>query len=380
MTCPVCGKAHPCAHSRKNSSVLADPQIAGKAELFSSGPAAGPSSLGAGESEPEQAGGQAWRQEVASRVRQHRARRRANADPNALELDFTAEEPYSFAAEQHESTLPPPPQRFAEIIVRAGAKKVIRFPRPTAAPLPAVEEVRLEELGESVPAPARVMDAPLPAEPSADGLLAEPQASAMVEAEQMELLPSFADIHLEPEARRLDDDVELIPHPAPLGLRAVAGLVDAGIVFIASGAFALTFLQLAEEMPHSRLTPVFVLAAAGIFWLAYQYLFLVHGRRTPGMRLAGVELRTFAGGAPSPFARRCRALASTLAALAAGLGYLWAFIDEDRVGWHDRISQTYLRSLPIPSIAREPYGDDAQEAQRRLGQHAANKSGFEYKQ
>jgi uncharacterized RDD family membrane protein YckC len=311
----------------------------------------------------EQGGARAWRQEVASRVRQHRARR-GNADPNALELDFTSEEPYSFAAEPLDGPLPPPPERFAEIMVKAGAKKVIRFPRPTAAPSPAVEEVMLEELGEPMSALPRVVEADGPAEFAYGALAAEEPAPPLAKAEQMELLPSFADIHLEPEEKRLDDDFEAIPFPAPLAVRAVAGMVDAGIVVIASGVFALTFLKLAEELPRSRLTTVFALAAAGIFWLVYQYLFLVHGRHTPGMRVAGVKLCTFAGRAPTTFARRCRALASTLSCLAGGLGYLWAFIDEDRVGWHDRMTQTYLKSLHVPSEAREPYQYDDVGARR----------------
>ena len=27
-----------------------------------------------------------------------------------------------------------------------------------------------------------------------------------------------------------------------------------------------------------------------------------------------------------------------------GLGYFWALVDEDRVGWHDRISRTHVRA------------------------------------
>jgi hypothetical protein len=27
-----------------------------------------------------------------------------------------------------------------------------------------------------------------------------------------------------------------------------------------------------------------------------------------------------------------------------GLGYFWALVDEDRVGWHDRISRTHVRT------------------------------------
>jgi uncharacterized RDD family membrane protein YckC len=129
-------------------------------------------------------------------------------------------------------------------------------------------------------------------------------------------------------------------------------------VFIAGGVFAVTFIELAEEVPQSRLTLAFALLAGGVFWLAFQYLFLAYGRKTPGMRLAQLELCTFSGKQPSLFARQCRALAGGLSGFAAGLGYLWSFIDEDRVGWHDRISQTYLRSTFAPSAPKDPYEYD----------------------
>ena len=306
---------------------------------------------------------QAWRQEVSSRVQQHRARRRKQGDGNALELDFTTEEPYSFVAEPQERPLPPPPERFAEIVVKPSGPKVIRFPRSMVAPPPAIEEVRLDELPTPAPDAPRILDAP----ESEGGFIendfvevveVQPPAPATPPAEQMQLLPNFADIHLEPEGNRLTDELNEIPHAAPLGQRAVAGAVDAVIVFLASGVFALTFLQLAEETPRSRLTMVCALAVGGVFWLAFQYLFLVYGRRTPGMKLAQLELRTFAGEPASLFARRVRAFAGSLSGFAIGLGYFWAFIDEDRLGWHDRISQTYLKSLAVANAARDPFDYD----------------------
>jgi uncharacterized RDD family membrane protein YckC len=265
-------------------------------------------------------------------VQQHRARRRRH-DPNALELDFTANEPFSFA---------PPPARYAEIVVKP-EPKIIRFPRPAPAPLPAVQEVTLDELQ-----PAPEMPRIVEAEPEVAGVEA-PQPErvedpVMPEAEQMELLPSFADIQLEAPINQFEQDLAVIPRPAPLNQRAVAGMVDGGLVVIAGGAFAVTFLKLADEIPHSRLTAVCALATCGIFWLLFQYIFLTYGRITPGMRMAQLELCSFAGESPSRFARQCRALASALSGFSAGLGYAWAFIDEDQLGWHDRISQTYVRS------------------------------------
>ena len=367
MTCPVCGKAQPCVHDKSTASALLDtPTTESDPEISSPVYAASESVSLAGPGQT--AHEQAWRQEVSSRVQQHRARRRKQGDGSALELDFTTEEPYSFVAEPQERPLPPPPERFAEIVVKPNVPKVIRFPRPMVAPPPAIEEVRLDEMSAPALDVPRILDAPedeggfiesdfvevVEAAPPA------PPAPPVAPAEQMQLLPNFADIHLEPEASRLlTDELDGIPHAAPLGQRAVAGAVDAVIVFLASGVFALTFLQLAEETPRSRLTMVCALAVGGVFWLAFQYLFLVYGRRTPGMKLTQLELCTFADEPAPLFARQARAFAGTLSGFAIGLGYFWAFIDEDRLGWHDRISQTYLKSLSvISSEAREPYNYD----------------------
>jgi uncharacterized RDD family membrane protein YckC len=176
----------------------------------------------------------------------------------------------------------------------------------------------------------------------------------------MELLPSFSDIQLEPEEARTDHDSEIIPRPAPMQQRLVSGLVDAGIVFIAIGAFALTFVEVSDEIPHSNMTVVCMLAAGGIFWLLYQYIFLVYRRATPGMNFVQLELCTFDGNTTTMFERQCRASASALSGFSMGLGYAWALVDEDRMGWHDRISRTHVRTVSeTPTLnspkRREPY-------------------------
>jgi uncharacterized RDD family membrane protein YckC len=317
--------------------------------------------------EQRSAGDPAWRREIVSRVQQHRARRRRAADPNALELDFSADTPYSFGAEPQDGSMPPPPERFHEIVIpqnmvkpvmgRPEPPKVIRFPRTQPAHIPTVEEVMLDELEQAAPAPEspRIMEAydSMPAE------LTPAWVTPSLAGEQMELLPSFSDIRLEPEDARYDDDREVIPRPAPLGQRCISGVVDVGLVFIATSAFAIIFLELAEEMPQSRMALVCLLAAAGIFWLLFQYIFLTYRRATPGMRMAQLELCTFEGKETTMFDRQTRAAASALSAFSIGLGYAWALVDEDQLGWHDRISQTHLRGLSvIPTLSlpkgREP--------------------------
>ena len=378
MTCPLCGKASPCVHTRRNTSALVDHQadhdtftgdFAGDEQ-----PLAPPIHALAGEARP--AADPAWRREIVSRVQQHRARRRRPVDPNAMELDFPADGPHSFGVEPEDALMPPPPERFHEIVIpqnmvkpvmgRPEPTKVIRFPRTQPAYVPTVEEVMLDELEQAAPAPEtpRIMEA-YDAEPAElqeqeiEPLEIEPVARRSLRGQQMDLLPSFDDIHLEPEEPRIDHDDEVIPQPAPMPQRLVAGLVDVAIVSIATGAFALTFLEAAEQVPHSSMTMLCILAAGGIFWLLFQYIFLVYRRATPGMDFAGLELCTFEGKATTLYERQCRAAASALSGFSMGLGYFWALVDEDRMGWHDRISRTHVRaalsSQPSALSQREIY-------------------------
>ena len=368
MTCPLCGKATPCVHTPRNTSALTDQHAHNDAYAADGRVVAPAPPLRAVAGEQRPAADPAWRREIVSRVQQHRARRRRTADPNALELDFSADTPYSFGAEQQDGAMPPPPERFHEIVIpqnmvkpvlgRPEPPKVIRFPRTQPAHIPTVEEVMLDELEQAAPAPEvpRIIMEVYDAEPidlpqqEIEPLEIEPVARPSLQGQQMDLLPSFDDIHLEPEEARIDHDDEVIPRPAPLGQRCISGVVDAGLVFIATGAFAITFLELAEKMPQSRMTLVCLLAAAGIFWLLFQYIFLVYRRATPGMNFAGLELCTFEGKATTMFDRQTRAAASALSGFSIGLGYAWALVDEDRLGWHDRISQTHLR----PALSSQP--------------------------
>jgi uncharacterized RDD family membrane protein YckC len=379
MTCPLCGKASSCVHARRNTSALvnhrADHDIFADEEQAHAPPVP---SVRAVAGEARSASDPAWRREIVSRVQQHRARRRRPADPNAMELNFPVDAPHIFGAEPEDGPMPPPPERFHEIVIpqnmvkpvmgKPEPLKVIRFPRTQPAYIPTVEEVMLDELEQAAPAPEapRIWEEygtePIELEPEeTEPFEIAAVATPSLQGQQMELLPSFSDIQLEPEEARIDHDCEVIPRPAPMRPRIVSGLVDAGIVFIAAGAFALTFLEVAEEVPHSKMMLPCMLAAAGIFWLLFQYIFLVYRRATPGMNFARLELCTFEGKTTTMFERQCRAAASALSGFSMGLGYLWALVDEDRMGWHDRISRTHVRGAvsEIPTLSspkgREPY-------------------------
>ncbi len=132
---------------------------------------------------------------------------------------------------------------------------------------------------------------------------------------------------------------------APISDRCMAAIVDAGVVF---GSFLLGVLVFASCTVHppagkaAMAVGVLVLAIMGAF---YGWLFMTYGGgSTPGMRYARIALCTFDDANPTRKELQNRIPATALALLPVGLGILWALFDEDRLGWHDRMTRTYQRA------------------------------------
>jgi hypothetical protein len=62
------------------------------------------------------------------------------------------------------------------------------------------------------------------------------------------------------------------------------------------------------------------------------------------MRYAQIALTTLSNEQPSREQRQRRLAVMALSVLPVGLGLLWSLFDEERLCWHDRLSQTYLKS------------------------------------
>jgi uncharacterized RDD family membrane protein YckC len=128
---------------------------------------------------------------------------------------------------------------------------------------------------------------------------------------------------------------------APLKLRAYAGLFDSLVVGAALVVFAFIIQAGGTELAPRALFGV--LSFTQLFLVGfYQYLFLTYSGATPGMRQLGLRLRSFDTSRVTRARRRARAAAFVLSSAALGLGFLWSLLDEDRLGWHDRITHTYL--------------------------------------
>ncbi|SDF84808.1 RDD family protein [Terriglobus roseus] len=130
---------------------------------------------------------------------------------------------------------------------------------------------------------------------------------------------------------------------APGSQRMMAFLVDACCV-VTGFLMAVTVAAYASPVLPTGLPAV--LASVGTlfaFAIGYQALFFSLSGTTPGMRYARIGLCTFSDENPTRKAMLHRIFALLLAGMPLGLGLLWACMDEENLGWHDRISRMYPR-------------------------------------
>lgn len=123
--------------------------------------------------------------------------------------------------------------------------------------------------------------------------------------------------------------------------RIMAAAVDCTLVLIAFCFFCAIFGFTAGGLAVTKQTiPLFVCVAAA-FALVYKVLWCLADGDTPGMRCAHLRLVNFDGQRPDREQRIYRMASGTLSFLAAGLGVLWALVDEEALTWHDHISKTF---------------------------------------
>ena len=148
------------------------------------------------------------------------------------------------------------------------------------------------------------------------------------------------------EAAPLASDIPN-PQTAPIALRTMAGLVDAALVLGALVAFVAVFAKVAGPV-STGIPPVVALGSLAVvfsaLWLLYQAVFFWFSEQTPGMRYARIGLCTLSDENPTRAAMRRRILAQAAALCPLGLGLMWCFLDEDGLGWHDRLSRMYQRA------------------------------------
>ncbi len=127
--------------------------------------------------------------------------------------------------------------------------------------------------------------------------------------------------------------------------RMIAAAFDTSMVLIAVGLFLAIFFLSGGMLMLSKQNAPFLMAVAALLTLFYRFLWVLGNGETPGMRFAGLRLLNFDGRSPDRDQRAFRQVASLLSFLSAGLGLVWALVDEESLTWHDHISKTF----PTPS-------------------------------
>jgi uncharacterized RDD family membrane protein YckC len=131
---------------------------------------------------------------------------------------------------------------------------------------------------------------------------------------------------------------------APVALpahRAIAAAFDTAIVLVAVGAFLAIFFLSGGIIALTKQNIPFFIGVAFVLAFFYRLLFCLADGDTPGMRFAGLRLVDFDGRKPDREQRGMRQIAGLLSVLSAGLGLVWALVDEESLTWHDHISKTF---------------------------------------
>ncbi|MGB8987524.1 MAG: RDD family protein [Candidatus Sulfotelmatobacter sp.] len=346
MSCPLCGDicrcsskedstGSPCSVQQTNAGSGASPQL-----------------------DPAPDDSSTWRQEVAARLNRYQSRRKPRAPRYpSLRLRFEPQDATRITTES--STLPPvltsnhalvldefaptspeplnaatthsageaAPGSYAQEHANQAAiasaatpvtAKIIEFPRSWTPPAPA-----LDELADPVIDRPRILEAPevVPSLPALGGITIEPVQQAG-------------------EEKRPGIDIPL--QAATLERRVLSAAIDDLVIVAACSLFAVIFWKLTDVRPPRLQTAGVLAGLCFVLWGAYQYLLMVYAGTTPGLRLAGLKLLRFDDRRPSRRLRRWRVLASFLSAVSLCMGYIWVFLDEDSLCWHDRITHTYL--------------------------------------
>jgi uncharacterized RDD family membrane protein YckC len=123
--------------------------------------------------------------------------------------------------------------------------------------------------------------------------------------------------------------------------RLVAAAVDGSLILVGVAVFLAIFFVSGGQVALDRQALSFILGVTVVIALFYRALWCLANGDSPGMRFAGLRLVDFDGHRPDREQRGIRQVASLLSLLSAGLGLVWALVDEEKLTWHDHISKTF---------------------------------------
>ncbi len=195
-------------------------------------------------------------------------------------------------------------------------------------PIPTLTPLRPYQRQHREPAPRRA--------PNRGAASGRTQFRRIDSQQSLEFHDSLAEVRVQPgETIVCDAPV------APPVQRLVAAAVDGSLILVAVGVFLAIFFFSGGQVAFDRQALSFVLLVAAVISLFYRALWCLANGDTPGMRFAGLRLVDFDGRRPDREQRAIRQVASLLSFVSAGLGLVWALVDEENLTWHDHISKTF---------------------------------------
>lgn len=147
-----------------------------------------------------------------------------------------------------------------------------------------------------------------------------------------------------PAAEPETDAQTVIGCDAPVALpahRIMAAAADFSLMAVAMAVFLGIFRVFGGEVMLTKQTAPLFLVVALVFALLYKSLWCFGNGDTAGMRWAHLQLVDFDGAKPGRRQRFYRIFSGLLSLGAAGLGVMWALVDEESLTWHDHISKTF---------------------------------------
>ena len=272
------------------------------------------------------------REELSQRVENFRRRRahlRGSPDSSSnLEFDFAES---SLAEMPEESDIP----LVEPLDEPEGIDAELSLPSAHAQEVRAVDSVELQGGGNATGL-KEISD--LETEPPELGLRPVPRSVHFV-------LDSAPPLET-PERATLPAEISM----APMSRRFLGGMIDALVLLMAAGVFALIFWRAGGHLTLSTFNLAIVAIITIFVALAYFGAFTALTSTTPGLLWVGIEVRSLQGGPPTLRQSFWRAFGYLVSASALFLGFVWALVDSEGLTWHDRMSDTFLASTDSTEI------------------------------
>jgi uncharacterized RDD family membrane protein YckC len=211
------------------------------------------------------------------------------------------------------------------------------FTKPNPARVISFESLRSPSERQSIRARAAEISRPEPL-PHAKVELKRPKATRKKISESQQRLdfPGIEEVASPPQSH--------IPCDAPVApatMRAEAAFIDGAIMLGPVILGLAIFLYEGGSLVIDKATAPFWSAVLFTIPVLYKLLWSWAGRDSVGMSAMGLRLVDFYGNPPTRELRYQRAMASFISFLAAGIGLVWALVDEDALTWHDHMSSTF---------------------------------------